>query len=348
MATNWMRRTFLTASVCAAAALTAACGSSSTANSVNPTSLVVFGDATADIGQNVNGRAYSVTGSTIAINNWTQKVADRYGLKISTAKSGGTSYAQGNARVAEADATGVTSAPSVTAQITTWLATNPAFSKEQFVLISAGQSDIIAGWNQVAAGTITADQFNTNMTAAGTLLGEQVVRLNKAGATHIFVMGAPELAQTDSPSKNYHYTPWATALNAASTATGSARPSAVITAGVSAFNKGLFTAVKNLEGTSVLLMDLQTKTRALLGYPSSYGFTEKYNNTPICASKSATNSMNIGTDKVDSSLCTTSTLLSGLGKDDVDDYLFADMINYSPEAHVLIGNWAYNLINDNW
>ena len=100
MAANWMRRTVLSSVAAASVALLAACGSSSVANSIKPDSLVTFGDALSDLGQNPNGRPYSVTTTTTAVNNWTLEVADQYDLTLAPAKQGGTAYAQGNARVA--------------------------------------------------------------------------------------------------------------------------------------------------------------------------------------------------------------------------------------------------------
>jgi phospholipase/lecithinase/hemolysin len=117
MAANWMRRTVLTAVAGASVAMLAACGSSSTANSIRPDSIITFGDAMTDLGQNPNGRPYSVSNGSY--NNWTREIAYRYDLTITAAKDGGTAYAYGNARVSQPDATGVTNAPSITLEAAT-------------------------------------------------------------------------------------------------------------------------------------------------------------------------------------------------------------------------------------
>ena len=78
MAANWMRRTVLSSVAAASVALLAACGSSSVANSIKPDSLVTFGDALSDLGQNPNGRPYSVTTTTTACNQRGNPRQNRY------------------------------------------------------------------------------------------------------------------------------------------------------------------------------------------------------------------------------------------------------------------------------
>ena len=332
MAANWMRRTVLSSVAAASVALLAACGSSSVANSVKPDSLVTFGDALSDLGQNPNGRPYSVTTTTTAINNWTLEVANQYDLTLAPAKQGGTAYAQGNARVALPDATGVTNAPSITAQIDSFLAANPSFGSKQFVLMSGGMSDIIAGYNEYAAGTKSKDAYMADMVTAGTLMGEQVIRLNKVGAPRILVVGSQNLGRTL----------WAKDLDDAQQG-GDTKPSKLLEDATTAFNNALLLKVNAMDGREVLYADVQYYFNRLTGDPSNYSFTNA--KETLCNSVDASNSMNIGPNQVNSSLCTDATLVNN---EKIRQYLFADKISYTPEAHRQLGTWIQDRMEANW
>ena len=151
MAANWMRRSFV-AAACAATALLAACGSSSIDSAIAPTRIIAFGDAMADVGQ--KGSGYTVNDGSLF--NWTQQLASHYGLVLKPVSAGGTSYAQGNARIsATPDAAGNAGTPTVEQQIDQFLA-NPQFKADDVILISAGASDIIAGMAAVQAAANSA------------------------------------------------------------------------------------------------------------------------------------------------------------------------------------------------
>ena len=334
MAANWMRRTLLTATACASVALLAACGSSSTANSIKPDSIITFGDAMSDLGQNPNGRAYSVTDGTTH-NNWTRQVAYRYDLSLSAANSGGTAYAQGNARVALPDATGVTNAPSITAQIDSYLAAHPTFGDKQFVLVSGGMSDVIAGYNEVQAGTKGVDAYLADISAAGQKLADQVFRLHTAGAPRVLSIGTPNLGRTL----------WAKQLDAANP-TAASLPTKVLEQATTAFNNALELGLHNhgLEGRQVLYADAQYYFNAMTGNPGNYNFSN--GDTPICNSVDASNGLNIGAGQVNASLCTDKTLIVESGK--LRQYLFADLVNYTPDAHIQFGDWVYDRMKANW
>ena len=154
MAANWMRRSFV-AAACAATALLAACGSSSIDSAIAPTRIIAFGDAMADVGQ--KGSGYTVNDGSLF--NWTQQLASHYGLVLKPVSAGGTSYAQGNARIsATPDAAGNAGTPTVKQQIDQFLA-NPQFKADDVILISAGASDIIAGMAAVQAAAQTEAQY---------------------------------------------------------------------------------------------------------------------------------------------------------------------------------------------
>jgi len=183
MISVWTRRAALALVCGSAAALLAACGSSSVYHALKPARFISVGDGFADVGQ--NGYRFTINDGTL---NWTQQLAADYGLTLDPASGGGWSYAQGYARVAAPDTTSGTNAPSVQSQIDTLLA-RTAFADTDVVLVGGGIADIVDAVNAtgIGAGTTAAAQ------AAGTALGGQVRRLVKAGATHVVVAGVYNL-----------------------------------------------------------------------------------------------------------------------------------------------------------
>lgn len=332
MAANWMRRTLLTATACASVALLAACGSSSTANPIKPDKIITFGDAMSDLGQNPNGLAYSVTDG-VTPNNWTRQVAYRYDLTLNPAKNGGSAYAQGNARVALPDATGVTNAPSITAQIDSYLAANPTFGDKQFVLVSGGMSDVIAGYNDVLAGNKAVDAYLADMEAAGQQLSDQVRRLHNAGAPRVLAIGTPNVARTL----------WAKRMDAAKP-DADPKPTKVLEDATNAFNRKLLSSMKDLSGTRVLFADVQYYFNGMTGNPGNYNFSN--GDDPICNSIDPSNGINIGTGQINASMCTDKTLVVESSK--LRQYLFADLVNYTPHAHIQFGDWVYDRMKANW
>ena len=178
MAVNWLRRSVL-AAACASATLLVACGSSTIESALTPARFVAFGDGFSDVGQ-VGGARYTVNDG--AVNNWTQQVAGTYGITLTPASAGGTSYAQGNARIsARPDAAGNAATPTVVQQIDTFLASG-SFKESDVVLLGAGTADLVAQAAAVAAGTQTREQMIVQVQQAGRELGEQSLRLVAAGA----------------------------------------------------------------------------------------------------------------------------------------------------------------------
>ena len=108
MAVNWLRRSVLAAAGVSAAMLLAGCGSSTIESALKPERFIAFGDGLSDVGQ-VNGARYTINDGSV--NNWAQQLAATYGITLTPVSTGGTSYAQGNARVtAHPDAAGSASA----------------------------------------------------------------------------------------------------------------------------------------------------------------------------------------------------------------------------------------------
>ena len=317
MAANWMRRTALTAA-CAAAALLAACGSSTTESAFTPSRMVAFGDGFNDVGQ--KGSLYTVNDGSI--NNWTLQIASRYGLELKPVSAGGLSYAQGNARVeATPDAAGNASTPTVTQQIDSFLSSHQ-FTDGDLVVLSAGMSEVIAGMARVQAGTLSEQDYLAASRQAGETMAAQVARLSEAGAKHILVTGTYDLSRT----------PWAKAID----------KQALIGEASRNFNDGLLVKIANLNKT-VAFVDMAYYVNLFEGSPGGYGFNN--GDTPVCTSVDAGPGIGIGAGEVNSALCTTGTLLPGA---DPERYVFADKVYITPAAHRQLGNYAYDRLQVRW
>lgn len=318
MAANWMRRSLL-AGLCASAAVLAACGSSSTESAIKPQRFIAFGDGFADVGQ-VNGRSYSINDGSI--NNWTREVAARYGLDLKPVSAGGTSYAQGNARISTSpDAAGNASTPTLTQQIDRFLA-QPQWQTDDVILISAGTSDLIAGMAAVQAGSLSEDQYLAASRQAGQALAAQVKRLSDAGGKHIVVTGSYDMSRS----------PWAK---------GSAKRDLIGKAST-AFNQGLLVQMEPL-GKTVLYVDLAYYVNVFEGTPGGYGFENA--NDPICTSVDSGAGIGIGSGEINSALCTDSTLVAGA---DARRYLFADKVYLTPSGQRQFGTYAYDKLHARW
>lgn len=145
--------------------------------------------------------------------------------------------------------------------------------------------------------------------AAGKALAAQVRRLIDAGARHVLVAGLYDLGKS----------PLAIALNQV----------AAYSAASLSFNSAFKIAASDL-GTSLLFVDAAYYINLLVESPTSYGLTNA--TTPVCTSTLVTD-------------CTTATLLAGV---DYNDYLFADDRHFTPEAHRLLGNYAYDKLVGRW
>ncbi|PWW46749.1 SGNH/GDSL hydrolase family protein [Melaminivora alkalimesophila] len=317
MPANWMRRSFV-AAACTAAALLAACGSSSTESALRPERLIAFGDGFVDVGQ--KGARYTVNDGSV--NTWALQIAAHYGASLQPAAAGGFGYAQGNARVsASPDAAGDPATPTVTQQIDQFL-TSQGFAPGDLVVVSAGVSDIIAGMAALRSGAQTEEQFIASSRQAGEQLAAQVHRLVQAGAGHVVLTGTYDLGRS----------PWAKAIDARD----------VLSRASMAFNQGLLVNVEDL-GKSVLYIDTAYYVNVFEGSPSAYGFNEA--NTPVCTSVDPGPGIGIGAGEVNSALCNTGTLLPGAN---ADLYVFADKVYLTPAAHRRLGDYAYDRLRQRW
>ena len=317
MTKNWLRRTAALA-VCASAALLVACGSSTVDSAITPTRIVSFGDALSDLGQ--TGTRYTINDGSVNI--WTQQFAQNYGHTLTSVAAGGTSYAQGNARVTGTpDAAGVATTLTLTQQVDAFLATDKVTTGDMLVL-NAGISDTITQWAAVTAGTQTSADMVANARQAGRDFGTQVRRLVTAGATHVVVTGTYDLSLS----------PWGIATNQTSLLSDASR----------AFNSALLVDVVSM-GSNVLYVDAAYYFNLLVRSPGNYNLTNSA--TPVCTSVDSGNGIGTGANQVNSALCTPSTLVAGA---DPLRYAFADAVYFTPAVNRLFGGYAYDQVRARW
>ncbi len=319
MAVNWLRRGVLTAA-CASVALLAACGSSTIESALTPERFVAFGDGFSDVGQ-VGGARYTVNDGLV--NNWTQQLAATYGLTLTPVSAGGSSYAQGNARVsAKPDAAGNASTPTVTQQVDSFLATGGAKAND-VVLLNAGIADIIAEMAAVKAGSQTTAQMSANIKQAGRELGAQANRLVNAGAKYVVVAGAYNLGKS----------PWASNINEV----------ALLTDASASFNAALKLGFDSPTNPHIFYIDTEDYFNLVINNPGSYAFDNA--TTPVCTSVDTGIGIGIGAGQINSALCTPSTVLPATN---YNKYVFADNVYVTPEAQRLFGTYAYDRLHARW
>jgi len=329
MSRIWTRRAAL-ALAGAAALILAACGSGSIESQLNPTRILVFGTGFSDMGQ--TGATSTTIGKRYTVNDggndiWIQDVATSFGLTLAAAVSGGTDYATGNARItAKPDAAGNSATPTVTEQVNNFLAAGGTFNATDLVVIEAGVSDIIAETMNITTngGTQSSDQALANVKQEGRDLGAQVRRLVQAGAQHVVVVGTYDLSRT----------PW-------SHSTGQ---DALLTNLSTAFNTAMLVSIVDL-GANVLYIDAAFEINLIANVPTAYNFIDS--STPVC-SAAATDpgpGIGIGTGKLNSALCTPTTIIAGAT---YVQYVFADQVYITPQAHSVLASYAYDRIRSRW
>jgi outer membrane lipase/esterase len=321
MATQWLRRVWLLAAG-ASVLLLAACGGGEVESQLAPTRVIAFGDGMADLGQNATGRRYTVNDGSV--NNWTHHVAQAYGQSLTPARSGGSSYATGNARVtAKPGAGGDASAPTVTEQVDAFLAAG-GFSSTDLVLVSAGTSDLIVEGRAAIEGRQTREQMIANVGQAGRDLGAQVRRLVNAGARQVVVAGPYNLGRS----------PWAK-----QTGQGGLLEAASIE-----FNTRFLVSVVDL-GANVLYVDAAQQFNVYEANPANYGLNNR--SDPACTSVDPGEGIGTGPSQVNSLNCTTADVVQP-GTAVYDTYLFADRVYPTPRGQRLFGEHAFNRVKERW
>lgn len=318
MAAQWLRRARLLAACASVVALAACGGGGKTESELDPTRLVAFGDAFADVGQ--NGAKYTVNDGSV--NNWTLFVAREFDLALAPSSTGGQSYATGNARVASSpDAAGNPATPTVEQQIDTFLAAG-APRDGDLVLVNAGTSDVIVQAQGVIAGTITQAVANERVGRAGRALAAQVKRLVNAGAPHVVVVGPYNLGVSA----------WAFQTKREDLLEELSRE----------FNDELKVSLVDF-GKTVLYVDAALHFNLVTAAPTAYELEEDI--VPACTSVDPGPGIGTGPGQVNSNRCTTATVRAG---DDYNRLLFADRVYPTPIGHRLFGEYASERIKDRW
>lgn len=321
MAFQWMRRALLALAPAAALVVLAGCGSGTIESQFHPTRLVVFGDALSDMGQ-AGGKHYSVNDST---KTWTEQVAVSYGIStLAPSSAGGTNYATGNARVLlEPDAAGSTATMTIKEQVDAFLAANGnTAGAGDLVILQAGISDIIVQMQAYISGSQSRDQMLANLKQAGLDLADQARRLKAAGAAHIAIVGAYDLAVSS----------WGISTG----------KQADFSAATQAFNNAVLVSLVN-EGESMLFIDTALLFNLEATNPGGYGFVNVKD--PACNSIDPGPGIGIGTGQVNSLLCTPTTVDAGV---DYTKYLWADPVYPTPPAQTRLASFTYTRVHDRW
>ena len=316
MAFQWMRRALVALAPAALLAL-AACGSGTIESQFQPARIVVFGDGLSDMGN--TGTRYNVNDSTAM---WVKLVALDYGVALDKSAAGGTDYATGNARVTLTPDAAGNGAPTVKAQIDSFLAANGSFNTGDLVILEAGISDLVVQMQAYRSGAITSDQLIANARQAGQDLAAQAKRVEASGATHIVLVGPYDLSKT----------PWGIGTN----------QQGVLTSATTAFNTGLLVDLVN-EGNNMLYVDAALLFNLMSGTPTAYGMQDS--TTAVCTSVDPGPGIGIGVGQVNSALCTSSTILSGAN---YSFYMWADSVYPTPTPHSQLASYAFSRIHSRW
>lgn len=318
---SW-RRTAAAVALCASAALLAACGSSSTESALNPARVISFGDAFSDLGQ-TGGNRYTVNdGST---NHWLQQLAARFNRTITASAAGGTGYAMASGRITnKPDAAGNAATLTVTEQVDAFLAAGNAFAGDDLIVINAGIADVVTEGKAFLAGTQTEADMVARVQQAGRDLSAQARRLVAAGAKQVVVVG----------TYNLGITPWGQA---------SGQVGALENASLR-FNEAFLVDAVNL-GSNVLYVDVAyyfnlASDRDTIG---NFGLNNSVN--VVCTSVDPGPGIGLGANRVNSALCTPSTVLAGAN---YNEYMFADELYVTPNLQRQFGDYAYDRVRNRW
>lgn len=306
----WLRRALI-AVACVGAVLLAGCGSGTIESALRPARFISIGDGISDVG------TPRLTVNDGSVNIWAQQLAGRYGLPLTSSASGGLSFARAHARVTlQPDAVGG-SAPTLRQQIDTFLAGN-RLGANDVVLVNGGISDILVQMAAVLAGTQSDAQMTENVRQAGRDMGAQVRRLVQAGGRFVIVTGSYNLGSS----------PWAAAIGRGAFLNEVSR----------LFNEQMLVSIVDL-GANVLYVDSFFYYNLVTAAPTNFSLQNAV--TIACNSVDAGVGIGIGTGQVNSALCTPSTIAPGIN---YSQHVFADRVYFTPQAHRLFGDFAFDRV----
>lgn len=310
--------------VMAASLLSACGGASSTVEPFKPTRIIAFGDGFSFV--DANGYGLSTVRTNEVDNTIAGRIAARVQLPVKSvaanplAATGGFSYATANARVAD-----------VNNQITAFLeTTGGVVAKQDLILVTVGNWDIY-----------DAVMSNASVDTATTNLAAGIGRLVAAGAQHVVVMPAINMART----------PWAlTAPNGKSlediqklSITTSPLPS------LTSFNFLLLQKLNALypqDKKPVYVLDRAGDFNSFAGKYDTNGSTRIINASGLSLTPDT---------GFYQPVCPAPTVLEGCtvaslnGATDYQSYVFADNINLTPLANRFLADRMLSLLlNYGW
>jgi len=241
---------------------------------------------------------------------WAEHVADRYGTRADANGNGqvGDNYAAGGARVAAPVVTGLGPAPSLVAQVNTYLTANGGRADANALYtVWGGANDLFA----VAANPAQAQQI---IGAAVTAQVGIVGALQGAGARYVLVPSIPDIGLTPSSR----------AGGQVGMATG--------TALANTYNTALYGGLAS-QGLRVIPVDTFRFLQEVTANPALYGFANV--TSAACRAQPA--------PAGDSSLfCNPNSLVTPSA---ADTYLFADGVHPASRAHEMIADLAIAMID---
>src|SRR6185312_17075979 len=188
-----------------ALALVLGCAGVAHAGSAPFDNVVVFGDSLSDTGQffstSLNDYTkFTVNPGKVAV----QIVANNYGFDLQPSRVGGSDYAFGGAGVVTDDDGADPSIPTVTQQVTGYLANGAKADPHSLYMVWGGANDIFYHSTQYGLHTLvpslgeTEAQATANINAAATQELVLINQLKQAGANYVVVFNLPDIGATPS------------------------------------------------------------------------------------------------------------------------------------------------------
>ena len=320
-----------------------ACASTAWAAAPSPFSgETVFGDSLSDGGDLSiytglpNIMRFTTNPGTTTVEN----VAAYYGLPLAPSLQGGTNFAYGGAGVNTNAPFTPAGVPTLTQQVTGYLAANPKLSASELYTVFGGANDIFYHETSAAAATFVAahsagdtaaqlagltslvesvegvstlESQATATTAIQAAASQELTligSLQKAGARYIVVFNLPDIGRTPSATTDDATVPGT---------------KAALTAASNAFNTVLQAGLKT---TSVGIIPINTFAllNEVLADPAAYGYVNS--TTPACTTASSLN-------------CTRATLVTPTA---YQTYVFADGVHPTTTTHALFAQVVENEI----
>ncbi|MGH8158863.1 MAG: autotransporter outer membrane beta-barrel domain-containing protein [Rhodanobacter sp.] len=292
--------------IVSALALALACAGVSHASTSPFDNVVVFGDSLSDAGQIFSTSLNEYSRFTTNPGEVTvQLVAGKYGFNLQPSRAGGSDYAYGGSGVVTDDNGPDPTIPTITQQVTGYLANGAKADPHSLYMVWGGANDIFYHSTQYGVGTIfpgageTAAQATANINAAATQELVLINQLKQAGAHYVVVFNLPNIGATPDAHANEALVP----------SIGS-----FLTSVSQSYNQTLNAGL----GSNTLAVNTYALFEQVVADPAKYGFTNI--STPACTTASSHD-------------CNGSTLVAA-GADQT--YLFADGVHPTTAAHAML------------